>query len=117
MKFDKRLRRKKVHARVRRKIKGSTVRPRLTVFRSNKSIYCQIVDDTLGVTLAAASSLDAGVDRALTKKEQARQVGKLIGERAQKAQVEQVVFDRGGYLYHGRVRELAEGAREAGLKI
>ncbi|MGA1582926.1 MAG: 50S ribosomal protein L18 [Saprospiraceae bacterium] len=117
MKFDKRLRRKKVHSRVRRKIKGSPERPRLTVFRSNKSIYCQVVDDHEGITLAAASSLDEGVDRSLTKKEQARQVGKLIGERAQKANVSNVVFDRGGYLYHGRVKELAEGAREAGLHI
>lgn len=117
MKFDKRLRRKKVHGRVRRKIKGAPTRPRLSVYRSNKAIYCQVIDDHSGNTLVSASSHDPSVDKSQTRKAQSRQVGKLIGERALAANIQNVVFDRGGYLYHGRVRELAEGAREAGLHI
>ena len=105
--------RKRLHMRIRNKISGTTERPRLSVYRSNKAIYCQLIDDLKGQTLAAASS--QGVTG--TKTEQASAVGKLIAERAKANGVETVVFDRGGYRYHGRVRSLAEGAREGGLKF
>lgn len=106
------------HARLRKRVKGSTVRPRLSVFRSNLHIYAQVIDDVTGRTLAAASSKDrtlAGALSGKTKTECAQAVGKLIAERAKGAGVEQVVFDRGGYLYHGRVQALADAAREGGL--
>ncbi|MCB9506799.1 MAG: 50S ribosomal protein L18 [Myxococcales bacterium] len=105
--------------RVRKKISGTPQRPRLTIFRSSKHIYAQVIDDTTGVTLAAASSNDkefGGDD--LDKKGAARKVGSLIAERCQAKQIEAVVFDRNGYLYNsGRVHALAEGARESGLKF
>ena len=104
------------HARVRAKIQGTTARPRLNVFRSLKSIYAQIIDDDKGVTICSASSIEKDFDSG-TKSESARRVGKLIAERAAKAGVTEVVFDRGGYIYHGRIKELAEGAREGGLKF
>ncbi len=104
--------------RVRKKISGTVERPRLSVFRSNAHIYAQIIDDTRGHTLAAASSLEKGLDlEGKDKKGVAREVGKLIAARAQDKGIEWVVFDRGGNLYHGRVKELAEGAREGGLKF
>ena len=106
------------HARLRKRVKGSTARPRLSVFRSNIHIYAQVIDDTTGRTLAAASSKDrtlAGSLDGKTKTERAQAVGKLIAERAKNAGVEQVVFDRGGYEYHGRVQALADAAREGGL--
>jgi large subunit ribosomal protein L18 len=106
------------HARLRKRIKGSTARPRLSVFRSNVHIYAQVIDDTNGRTLAAASSKDrtlAGSLNGKTKTERAQAVGKLIAERAKSAGIEQVVFDRGGYQYHGRVQALADAAREGGL--
>jgi len=106
------------HERVRKKIKGTPERPRLNVFRSLKNIYAQIIDDTTGHTLVAASSLDKELRGKLahgSNKEAAREVGKLIGQKALEKGIKSVVFDRGGYLYHGRVKELAEGAREAGL--
>jgi large subunit ribosomal protein L18 len=106
------------HARLRKRIKGSSARPRLSVFRSNIHIYAQVIDDTTGRTLAAASSKDrtlAGSLDGKTKTERAQAVGKLIAERAKNAGVEQVVFDRGGYEYHGRVQALADAAREGGL--
>ncbi len=105
--------RKRLHMRIRNKISGTSERPRLSVYRSSKAIYCQVIDDQKGHTLAAASS--QGVKG--TKTEQAAAVGKLIAERAKATGVETVVFDRGGYRYHGRVRSLAEGAREGGLKF
>jgi large subunit ribosomal protein L18 len=106
------------HRRVRKKVWGGPNRPRLAVFRSNRHIYAQLVDDGTGRTLAAASSLDAEVrGQAGDKKDVAKAVGGLIARRAKDAGVDQVVFDRGGRLYHGRVRSLAEGAREGGLKI
>ena len=108
-------RRKKRHKRVRAAITGTAARPRLNVFRSLNHIYAQIIDDTKGVTLVSASSQDKGLEDAGGNKNTARQVGKLLAERAKKAGVTTVVFDRGGYLYHGRVQELAEGAREGGL--
>jgi large subunit ribosomal protein L18 len=104
------------HKRVRRHIYGTAERPRLVVFRSNRGIAAQLVDDTTGRTLAAASSVNLGSAKG-TKSEQAAEVGKLLAENAKKADVKGVVFDRGGYLYHGRVKALAEAAREGGLEF
>jgi large subunit ribosomal protein L18 len=106
------------HARVRRKIRGVAERPRLAVYRSNRHIYAQLVDDQTGRTLAAASSLDSDAKGAEgDKKAVAKVVGQLIAQRAKEAGVERAVFDRGGRLYHGRVQSLAEGAREGGLTL
>ncbi len=109
--------RRRIHNRVRRKVKGTPARPRLAVYRSNKAIYCQLIDDSQGVTLAAASSRDEGFSASGTKSEVAKAVGQALAQRATEANVSTVVFDRGGYLYHGRVKALAEGAREGGLKF
>ena len=109
--------RKRRHRRVRGKITGTSERPRLNVFRSEKHIYAQIIDDTEGVTLCAASSLEKDFDGSGSNKEGAQKVGKLVADRAVKKGIEAVVFDRGGYIYHGRVKELAEAAREGGLKF
>jgi len=112
--------RKRRHARVRRRLSGRPDQPRLNVFRSLNHIYAQVIDDTNGLTVASASSLDANVrggSTGKTKTEQATMVGKLVAERALDAGVSTVVFDRGGYKYHGRVKALAEAAREAGLKF
>ena len=103
--------------RVRGKISGTALRPRLSVFRSAKHIYAQLIDDVAGVTLAAASSMDKGFDGNGGNKEGAKKVGLAIAERAKKAGAESIVFDRGGFVYHGRIKELAEGAREGGLKF
>ena len=119
-KADKNANRLQRHKRVRRKITGTTQRPRLCVFRSANNIYAQIIDDTNRVTLAAASSLEAEVKGAVNhtgNKEAARKVGELIAKKAVEKGITEVVFDRGGYVYHGRIQELAEGAREAGLKF
>ncbi len=105
------------HKRLRGKISGTAEAPRLCVFRSTTNIYAQVIDDVNGKTLVAASSLDKTIGSEGTKKEVARKVGKLIAERAQAAGIEIVVFDRGGYVYHGRIQELADGAREGGLKF
>jgi large subunit ribosomal protein L18 len=106
----------RIKARVRGRVQGTAERPRLTVFRSNKQIYAQVIDDLAGRTLAAASSL--GADAATgAKLDQATAVGKMIAEKAQAAGIDQVVFDRNGYLYHGRIQKLAEAAREGGLKF
>ena len=108
------------HARVRKKISGTPDMPRLSVYRSNKHIQAQIIDDTKGVTLVSASTLDASLKGQLDevdKKGAAKLVGKLIGERAVQAGIKTVVIDRGGYVYTGRVAEVAEGAREAGLEF
>ncbi len=111
-------RHQKRHQRVRVRISGTPERPRLNVFRSLNHIYAQVIDDTVGHTLAAASSLEPALrDWAGTKTEIARQVGRLVGERALARGIRRVVFDRGGYDYHGRVKALAEGAREAGLEF
>jgi len=117
MQFSKQGRRKKIHYRIRRKIRGTAQRPRLCVYRSNKYIYCQLIDDVNGVTLAAASSQEDSVQKDVNKSEQARQVGKLIAERVKDKNISTVVFDRAGYLYHGRVKALADGAREGGLNL
>ena len=108
-------RRLKIKAAIRTKVSGTAERPRLTVFRSNSQIYAQVIDDVKGVTLASASSL--GIKDKMTKTEKAAQEGKAIAENAIKAGVTEVVFDRNGYLYHGRVQQLADAAREAGLKF
>ena len=108
-------RRIRIKYRVRKKISGTTQRPRLSVFRSNKQIYAQIIDDLTGRTLAAASSLN--IDAKAPKKETANKVGEAIAIKAQEAGIQTVVFDRNGYLYHGRVKELAEAARKGGLKF
>ena len=113
MKMTIKERQARIHKRVRRKISGTAARPRLNVFRSNKSIYVQVIDDVSGHTLAAASSKDAGATG--TKTEQAKAVGIALAEKAKAAGVVQVTFDRGGYLYHGRVKAVADGAREGGL--
>jgi large subunit ribosomal protein L18 len=106
------------HLRVRKKVTGSAARPRLVVNRSAKHMFAQIVDDTVGRTLAAASTLDASIRSADgDKTAKARQVGELLAQRAKDAGIEAVVFDRGGYRYHGRVAALADGAREGGLKL
>ena len=104
------------HARVREKVRGSSARPRLAVYRSLTHIYAQLIDDTAGRTLAAASSLDAR-DSKDKKSERAKAVGTALGDRAKKAGITEVVFDRGGYRYHGRVKALAEGVRAAGVKV
>jgi large subunit ribosomal protein L18 len=108
-------RRLRIKASIRTKVSGTAEQPRLTVFRSNSQIYAQVIDDQKGQTLASASSLS--IKDKMTKTEKAAQVGKLIADAAKKAGVERVVFDRNGYLYHGRVKSLADAAREAGLKF
>lgn len=111
-------RRLNIKRRVRKTVSGTAARPRMSVFRSNKSIYVQLIDDEAGVTLAAASSRENGIEESkVTKVEQASKVGNLIAEKAKAAGIETVVFDRNGYLYHGRVKSLAEGARNGGLKF
>ncbi len=109
--------RKTRHLRVRKKISGTSSRPRLNVFRSSKHIYAQIIDDVAGVTLVSASSMEKDFSGYGGNKEAAKKVGQLIGKRAMEKGISEVVFDRGGYLYHGRVAELADGARESGLKF
>ncbi|MBU2526307.1 MAG: 50S ribosomal protein L18 [Flavobacteriaceae bacterium] len=118
MALVKQNRRRRIHYRIRKTVNGSTERPRLSVFRSNNEIYAQIIDDVAKVTLVAASSRDKEITAAKgNKTEKANLVGKLIAERAQQKGIETISFDRGGYLYHGRVKSLAEGAREGGLKF
>ena len=117
---DRNADRKIRHARVRRKISGTPEMPRLCVYRSLNNIYAQVIDDEVGRTLAAASTLDAEVKAQLegkNKKEAANLVGEIVARRALDKGVKEVVFDRGGYIYHGRVKELAEGAREGGLNF
>lgn len=113
---DKNKLRLKRHRRIRGKISGTAERPRLSIFRSNKNIYAQLIDDVAGVTLASASTLDENVSDA-TKVEQAAAVGKAIAEAAKAKNISAVVFDRSGYLYHGRVQALADAARENGLEF
>ena len=111
-------RRLKIKYRVRKKIIGSEEQPRLCVFRSNKQIYAQLINDEKGATLVSASSREkAFADKKIPKGEMAKEVGKLIAEKAKEAGVEKIVFDRNGYLYHGRIKSLAEGAREGGLNF
>jgi large subunit ribosomal protein L18 len=115
MNISKADRRKRIHYRIRKKVVGTAARPRLSVFRSNRYIYAQLIDDLKGNTLASASSFEKAVVNVGNKSEQSRATGKLLAERAAAKQISGIVFDRGGYLYHGRVKALAEGAREGGL--
>ena len=118
MSLTKLERRNRIRKRIRKVINGTASTPRLSVYRSNKEIYAQLVNDVTGVTIAAASSRDKDLSsKKGTKTEIANLVGKLVAEKAIKAGISGVSFDRGGYLYHGRVKSLAEGAREAGLKF
>lgn len=116
-KLDSNKARLKRHARVRRKISGTTARPRLSVFRSAKHIYAQIIDDETGKTLVSASTMDKDFNGNGGNKEAAHKIGLTVAERAVANGISEVVFDRSGYIYHGRVQELAEGAREGGLKF
>ncbi|MFD1408353.1 50S ribosomal protein L18 [Kroppenstedtia eburnea] len=117
---DRNKNRKRRHVRVRKKVMGTPDRPRLNVFRSSNNIYAQVIDDVQGNTLASASTLDAEVKAKGIhggNAEAARKVGELVAKRAGEKGIDQVIFDRGGYLYHGRIKALAEGAREGGLKF
>ena len=116
-KVNKNAMRLKRHVRVRGKISGTPERPRLNVFRSNANIYAQIIDDVNGVTLVSANTLEKEFEGATGNCEAAKKVGAVLAERAKAKGIDQVVFDRGGYIYHGRVAALAEGAREAGLEF
>ena len=118
--INKNANRKARHARVRKKLSGTPQRPRLNVYKSNTNIYAQIIDDVAGVTIVSASTLDKDIKEGLSttsNKEAAKKVGEAIGKKALDRGVEEVVFDRSGYLYHGRIKELADAAREAGLKF
>ena len=116
-KTNRRLERKRRHIRVRTKISGTAERPRLCVYRSNSNVYAQIIDDVAGNTLVSASTLDKEVKTKHSNKEAAKEVGKLIAKRAAEKNIKDVVFDRGGYIYHGVIKELAEAAREGGLQF
>ena len=116
-KTNRKLERERRHRRVRRKVSGTTECPRLCVYRSNTNIYAQIIDDVNSVTLVAASTLDKEVKTKKSNKEAAKEVGTLIAKRAIEKNIKTVVYDRGGYIYHGIVKELAEAAREAGLEF
>jgi large subunit ribosomal protein L18 len=119
MALAKQERRKKIQQRIRKKISGTKEKPRMSVYRSNKNIFVQVIDDVNKVTLTSASSLlkEIAEKSSITKKEQAALVGKLIAEKTVQAGITDVVFDRGGYLYHGRIKSLADAARENGLKF
>ena len=114
-KIDRKAERERRHARVRNKVSGTADRPRLCVFRSNSNLYAQIIDDVAGNTLVQASTLDKEVKTKLSNKEAAKEVGAMIAKKALEKNIDTVVFDRGGYIYHGVVKELAEAAREGGL--
>ena len=116
-KTDRKAERQRRHVRVRRKISGTAECPRLCVFRSNSNLYVQLIDDVKGVTLAQASTLDKEVKTKHSNKEAAKEVGALIAKRAIEKNIKEVVFDRGGYVYHGVVKELADAAREGGLNF
>lgn len=117
MALTKEERRLRIKRRIRKTINGTADRPRLSVFRSNKEIYAQIINDVDGTTLTAASSMDKDLEKGANRSEAAKAVGKKIAEKAVAAGIENISFDRGGYLYHGRIKSLAEGAREGGLKF
>ena len=117
MKKTKKQARKRIHYRIRKRVTGIAQRLRLCVFRSNKEIYCQAIDDVSGLTLAAASTKDSDIPEGKSKTEQAKIVGETLAKRILAKDVSNAVFDRNGYLYHGRVKALADGAREGGLKL
>ncbi len=116
-KEDRKKARVRRHLRVRKKVSGTTERPRLAVYRSEKNIYAQIIDDINGTTLVSASTLDKDFEGIGSNKESAKKVGEAIAKKAIEKGIKEVVFDRGGYVYHGRIQNLAEGAREAGLQF
>ncbi len=116
-KTNRKLERTRRHKRVRNKISGTAERPRLCVFRSNSNLYAQVIDDVAGNTLVSASTLDKEIKTKHSNKEAAKEVGTLIAKRATEKNITEVVFDRGGYIYHGVIKELAEAARESGLKF
>ena len=116
-KTNRKLERERRHKRVRTKISGTAECPRLCVYRSNSNIYAQVIDDTKGVTIVSASTLDKEVKTKKSNKEAAKEVGTLVAKRAIEKNIKTVVYDRGGYIYHGIVKELAEAAREAGLEF
>ena len=116
-KTNRKMERARRHARVRRKISGTAERPRLCVYRSNTNLYVQIIDDVAGNTLVSASTLDKEIKTKYANKEAAKEVGALIAKRALEKNIKDVVFDRGGYIYHGVVKELAEAARNGGLNF
>ncbi len=116
-KIEKKQIRERIHKRIRRKLRGTTERPRLAVFRSVAHIYAQVIDDTEGKTLVSASSVDKGAKTNGGNVAAAKAIGKLVAQRAKEKGISQVVFDRGGYHYHGRVKALADAAREAGLEF
>lgn len=116
-KDDRKKARVRRHLRVRKKISGTTERPRLAVYRSEKNIYAQVIDDINGITLVSASTLDKEFEGLGSNKEAAKVVGETVAKRAIEKGIKEVVFDRGGYVYHGRIQNLAEGAREAGLQF
>lgn len=109
--------RRRIHTRIRRKVSGTSERPRLAIFRSVAHIYAQVIDDTKGVTIVAASSTEKGSTATGGNIAAAKEIGKRVAERAKEKGVTRVVFDRGGYLYHGRIKALADAAREAGLEL
>lgn len=115
MQLTKANRRKRIHMRIRKNIRGTAEQPRLSVYRSNRFIYAQLIDDLSGRTLVQASTFESGIANKGNKSGQSAEAGKLLAERAKAAGIEKVLFDRGGYLYHGRVKALADGAREGGL--
>jgi len=119
MALAKQERRNKIQRRIRKRVSGTNEKPRMAIFRSNKNIFVQVIDDVNGVTVAAASSLikEIAEKKEITKVEQAALVGKVVAEKVVAAGIKEVVFDRGGYLYHGRIKSLAEAARENGLKF
>ena len=116
-KTDRKFERTRRHIRVRTKVSGTAERPRLCVYRSNANIYAQVIDDVAGITLVSASTLDKEIKTKYANKAAAKEVGALIAKRCIAKKIEEVVFDRGGYIYHGVVKELAEAAREGGLKF
>lgn len=109
--------RRRIHSRIRRKVSGTTERPRLAVHYSNQHIYAQVIDDTVGKTLVSASTLDKSFEKAASNIESAQKVGQLLAERAKGSNISAVVFDRGGHLYHGKIKALADAAREGGLQF
>lgn len=109
--------RQRIHRRIRKKVSGTAACPRLAVNYSNQHIYAQVIDDVTGTTLVAASSLDKGIENAASNQATAEKVGELVAKRAKDAKIEKVVFDRGGHLYHGKIKALADAAREAGLQF
>lgn len=116
-KLNRKEARRRIHARIRKKVSGTAERPRLAVHYSNQHVYAQVIDDVAGRTLVSASTLDKSVEKASSNVASASQVGKLVAERAKAANISAVVFDRGGHLYHGKIKALADAAREAGLQF